>query len=533
MGEIRMKHGLELAICLIVLAAPLQQVAAAPAPDSIVRTTYGQFSGHKDPHSSVTVFRGIPFAAPPVGALRWRPPVASAPWKGVRKADEFAASCMQSVHGDFLPWTKEFLVQGQTSEDCLYLNVWTPRPSATADLPVVVFIHGGGFSEGSGSIPLYDGTNLAGTGLVVVTINYRMGVFGFLAHPDLTAESSHHASGNYGFMDQIAALRWVQSNIRAFGGDPRRVTIWGQSAGAFSVGALLVSPEAKGLFQHAIADSGLGIAGLPMHGLSDAEEVGVQFASSHHAHSIGELRALPAGDLLPRPGDYSGPRFGPDVDGWILPQSPGELAAHGVGSEVPVITGYQANDGMLSGPPIHALSDYAAMAHRLYGSMADEYLTLYPAQSEDKIAAASLEASRDRERASAYLWATQRLKNYKVPVYTYYFDRAIPWPQHPEFGAFHSGELPYFFRNLAALDRPWEPDDSQVSDTASSYLREFAKSGNPNGPRTPLWPAVDPAHPAVMEIGVRTGPVPLDTSMRFAFWIRYFNSPESKNAPLF
>jgi para-nitrobenzyl esterase len=440
---------------------------------------------------------------------------------------------MQSLHGDFLPWTKEFMVQNQASEDCLYLNVWTPKLTAAANLPVVVFIHGGAFTEGSGSIPVYDGANLARTGLVVITINYRLGVFGFLAHSDLTAESNHHASGNYGFMDQIAALKWVQANIRGFGGDPSRVTIWGQSAGAFSVGALLASPEAKGLFQRAIADSGLAIAGLPMPPLSTAEEAGVKFASSHNARSLKELRAIPASDLLPRPGDFSGPRFGPVTDGWILPQSPLMLGDQAVDSDVPVITGYQANDGMLGGPPAHSAAAFAERSHHLYGGMADEFLTLYPAKSDDEACAAAVESTRDRERVSMYLWAARRLKSHKSPVYTYYFDRAIPWPQHPEFGAFHTGELPYFFRNLAALDRPWEPVDSQVSNWASSYLKEFAKTGDPNLPKAPKWLACDPSAPATMEIGSQTGSMPLATSARFAFWVRYFNSPESKNAPLF
>jgi para-nitrobenzyl esterase len=528
-----MKFGLRSAVFLIVITASLQQIAAKTAPASVVKTTFGEVSGQKQDYSSITSFKGIPFAAPPIGDLRWRPPVAPAAWEGVRKADTFGASCMQVVHGDFLPWTKEFLVQNQTSEDCLYLNIWTPKLSTSADLPVVVYIHGGAFSEGSGSIAVYDGTKLASTGLIVVTINYRLGVFGLLAHPDLTAESNHHASGNYGFMDQIAALKWVQNNIRGFGGDPRRVTIWGQSAGAFSVAALIASPEAKGLFQRAIADSGLGDADLPMPSLSTAEEAGVKFANSHNAHSIKELRAIPASELLPRPEDSTGPRFWPVLDGWILPKSPLALSDQGADSDVPVITGYQANDGLLSGPPAHSASAFSEMAHRYYGGMADEFLTLYPAHSDDEIQAATLESNRDRERVSMYLWAARRLKTHKSPVYTYYFDRAMPWPQHPEFGAFHTGEIPYFFKNLGALDRPWEAIDSQVSNTASSYLREFAKNGDPNAKETPKWPACDPALPATMEIGAQTKSIPLANSARFAFWVRYFNSPDSKNAPLF
>jgi len=528
-----MKHELRLFVCFIVLAAPLQQISAAAALVSIVNTTAGKVSGQKAGLSSVTVFKGIPFAAPPIGNMRWRPPAAPHSWTGVRQADEFGASCMQPVHGIFLPWTKEFLIQNQTSEDCLYLNIWSPKISATADLPVVVFIHGGAFTEGSGSIAIYDGTNLSSTGLVVVTINYRLGVFGFLAHPDLTAESNLHASGNYGLMDQIAALKWVQSNIQEFGGDPSHVTIWGQSAGAFSVAALIASPEAKGLFQRAVADSGLGVAGIPFAALAAAEVAGVKFANSHNAHSIRELRVIPATDLLPRQGDFSSSRFGPEIDGWILPQSPRELSSQGVDSDIPIITGYQANDGLLSGPPAHTASSLKELARQLFGGMADEFLTLYPARSDDEVRAAWLESNRDRERVSMYLWAAERHKNHIAPIYTYYFDRGIPWPQHPEFEAFHTGEIPYFFRNLSALDRPWESIDSHVSNVASSYLREFAKNGDPNAYHAPKWPVCYRSTPATMEIGARTGQIPLANSARFSFWVRYFNSAESKNAPLF
>ena len=225
--------------------------------------------------------------------------------------------------------------------------------------------------------------------------------------------------------------------------------------------------------------------------------------------------------------------FWPIIDGWILPQTPLALGDQGADADIPIITGYQANDGLLSGPPSRSAQEFKETARRLYGGMADEFLNLYPAQSDDQARAASLESTQDRERVSMYLWSAGRLKNHTAPVYTYFFDRAIPWPQHPEFGAFHTGEIPYFFRNLGVLDRPWEAIDSRVSNSASSYLREFAINGDPNAHNAPKWPACDRSAPATMEIGARTGLIPLANSARFSFWVRYFHSPESKNAPLF
>ena len=327
------------------------------AQDLQVHTLSGNLSGAQGKLSSVVSFKGIPFAAPPIEELRWKPPAPVQTWKGVRNATDFGAACMQRTHGDFLPWTAEFLTHNRVSEDCLYLNVWTPRLSATAKLPVVVFIHGGGFSEGSGDVPIYDGERLASTGLVMVTVNYRLGVFGFLAHPELTAESDRHSSGNYALLDQIAALRWIKANIAGFGGDPHRVTIWGQSAGAFSVAALIASPLASGLFERAIADSGIGIAGLPMSNLKAAEESGVKFAAAHHSASLKELRALPAEDLLPGLQERS-LGFSPIVDGWVLPDTPLALSSRGADNDVPVITGYQANDGMLFVPPVATVDAY-------------------------------------------------------------------------------------------------------------------------------------------------------------------------------
>jgi para-nitrobenzyl esterase len=424
------------------------------------------------------------------------------------------------------------MVQNQTSENCLYLNVWSPQVSKTADLPVIVFIPGGGFQEGSGGIAVYDGENLASTGLVVITINYRLGVLGFLAHPDLTAESKHHSSGNYGLMDQIAALRWVKANIQAFGGDPNRVTIWGSSAGAFSARDLIASPAAKGMFERVVADSGIGITEDPMPSLRTAEQLGVEFATLHNAHSLRELRALPASALLPGP---NGPplRFSPDIDGWILPQTPNAMSDNGEDKDVPVITGWQADDGRTLSRPIRSVAEFQQLAHHLYGGMADEFELLYPAQNVEEMQTAVNESTRDRERVSMFLWAIRRGRNHKSPVFTYYFDRAIPWPQHPEFGAFHAGELPYFFKNLKTLDRPFGAVDFNVSETASAYLKEFAAKGDPNGAALPKWPACNPSVSVTMEIGARIRPMPIAEKYKLNFWIRYFNSPESKNAPIF
>ncbi|MFT4114980.1 carboxylesterase/lipase family protein [Silvibacterium sp.] len=512
--------------CAALLFAPWMR-AAGPE----VKTASGALSGVEDSSAHVVSFEGIPFAAPPVGELRWRAPQPVPAWSGVRVADHPGASCMQTTANERLPWTSEFLVHNQVSEDCLYLNVWTPNRSASANLPVVVYIHGGGFVEGSGAVKIYDGTNLASTGLVVVTINYRLGIFGFFAHPELAAESPHHAAGNYGLMDQIAALHWVQANIRNFGGDPQRVTIWGQSAGAFSVGALLISPEAKGLFAGAMADSGLSLGNFPMKDRTAAEAEGTKFAADHHAASLRDLRAISAEDLLKA--QQQAGHFAPDIDGWVLPAPPSELARNHAGSDVPVITGYQANDGLLFTPAMHTAADYESLAHKRYGSFADEYLRLYPAASEPEITKATAEASRDRDRVSMYLWAVNRGQSAHSPVFTYYFDRGIPWPQHPEFGAFHTGEIPYFFRNFNLLDRPWQNADHSVSALASAYLKAFASTGAPRGDGLPEWPPVSKAVAQTMEIGEHAGPMPLAGKTKLDFWTRYFRSQESEHAPLF
>ena len=525
-----MKLGYKLALLLVVSTLQTEFLAA-----QVVETAQGKISGQKEPHSTITSFKGIPFAAPPVGALRWRPPQPPASWQGVRRANEFAASCIQVKTGERLPWSREFMVQNQISEDCLYLNVWTPQLSAGANLPVILFIHGGGYSEGSGAVDVYDGANLASKGAVVITINYRLGALGFLAHPELTAESEHHSSGNYGLLDQIAALRWVSANIANFGGNPHNVTIWGQSAGAGSVAALLASPLVAGLFEHGQADSGLGIVGFPMPNLSVGEQNGLKFAQEHHAASLKELRAIPAEALLPDPkaGMAGALRFAPIIDGWALPGDPGKRNAVGSDNDVAVVTGWQAGDSALFAPQIQSVDDYHQMVHKRYGAITAEFEALYPVHSVDDIKANLTASGQDRNRVSMFLWASARVKSHHQPVFTYYFDRAIPWPQHPEFGAFHTGEIPYFFLNLKMLDRPWEKQDWSLADQVAAYLVHFASKGDPNGAGLPPWPKVSPNHPQTMELGVRCAAMPLANTAKAAFWTRYFNSPAGRNSSPF
>jgi para-nitrobenzyl esterase len=421
----------------------------------------------------VTAFLGVPFAAPPVGNLRWRAPQPATPWEGVRKADRFGASCMQVQAGSRLPWTEEFMTQGPIAEDCLFINVWTPADRATEKLPVMFWIYGGGFNEGSGQVAVYDGTELAKKGVVVVSVNYRVGVLGFLAHPQLSAESEHRVSGNYGILDQIAALQFVHRNIAAFGGDPGRVTIFGQSAGALSVVDLMKSPLAAGLFVRAIAESGPGLLRSNVQGpnatLADREAACAKYADARGAKTIADLRAMPAADFVPpaRPG-IAPPPNGPFADGWVVPTSDPAV-------QVPLMVGLVADDIGISGPNVT------------------------PEQKP---------AARARARAAVDAWAAEQRKASRT-VYTYYFDRVLPWPQHPEFGAFHTSEVPYVFSTLGKLDRPWTAIDRTLADQMSSYWSNFARTGDPNGPGLPTWPVHEPDAHVTMELGEHVGSMPI------------------------
>jgi len=454
----------------------------------------------------VSVFKGVPFAAPPVGPLRWRPPQAPAAWSGVRRSDQFGANCMQKpIEGALGPWTPEYLSHGAISEDCLYLNVWTPAQSAGAKLPVMVWIPGGGFNQGSGSVPIYDGAGLARRGTVVVTVNYRLNAFGFLAHPELTAEGQG-SSGNYGLQDQIAALRWVQANIAAFGGDPAKVTVAGQSAGAASVHALLASPEAKGLFRQAIAQSGSGMGngGTP---LAKAEQDGVRFAEALGAQSLAELRAFPAERVLETP---AGMRFAPIVDGRTVPADPGR--PENAVSDVPLLTGLTADEasGMNRSYGKATAAELKLRLDEAFGPLASRAAAVYPVVDDAQAGELSKRISRERGLAATWLWAQDRLRASRQPVYVYLWTHVEPGPEQARYGAFHSSEMPYVFQTLAASpDRAFTADDRRISDQMAAYWANYIRSGDPNGPGLPAWPRLAPGGVQIMELGDRPAPRPV------------------------
>jgi para-nitrobenzyl esterase len=489
----------------------------------------GTLAGVHGSDPTVMVYRGVPYAAPPVGDLRWRPPQKADSWEGVRQAEEFAPGCIQHLARSRPPWTEEFMHQGSVSEDCLYLNVWTAANSAAAERPVLVYIHGGGFSEGSGSVAVYDGEELAKKGLVVVTINYRLGALGFLAHPELTAESPNNASGNYGLLDQVAALRWVKQNIAAFGGDPNNVTIAGQSAGAMSVYLLTASPLAAGLFHRAIIESGPG--GLASFGLSstrtlagplpEAENAGTRAAAAWGAASLRELRALPADSLAASPAAASPPiRFGPVIDGYFLPADVDTIYARGQQNDVPLLTGFNADEASASpGYGKATAEQFRKTAQERYGESADAFLALYPADTDEEAGNAQKTSQRDVAAVALQRLAAKRQRTTRADAYLYYFERGIPWPEHPEFGAFHTGEVPYVFNNLKVLDRPWQAVDRELADAVSSYWVNFASRGDPNGDALTVWPTYRDAPHSVMVLGEHIGPreMPADEARRAFF----------------
>ncbi len=483
MGKRRkMEEGLIAALMLLAGAAQ----ASATAPQAT--TQAGVVEGVAE--QGVAIYRGIPFAAPPVGPDRWRAPQPFPAWQGVRPATAFGHNCWQSVSPKgFGPWTHEYVIQGDISEDCLFLNVWTglnPAPKAEKR-PVLVWVHGGGFNSGSGSIPIYDGAAFARRGIVVVTINYRVGVFGFLAHPELSREAAAGQGTNFGLLDMVAALQWVRGNIAAFGGDPAQVTIAGQSAGAMAVQELAASPLARGLFQRAIAESGLP---RQIPALGTAEQAGLAFQREKGAASLAALRAMPADALQPAQG-ANAVRFGPVADGVLLPAGPWQRR-----NAVPMLAGFVADEASAQGPADYGSPDAAKLSALLktsYGGAADAFAPLYPAATDPQRAEANRQIRRDRAMAGLYAWS-QRAGG--APTYAYLFTHVMPGATPAPWGAFHSSEIPYVFQTFGASpERPFTATDQRLSAMLSAYWVNFIATGDPNrGPASghlPLWPALD------------------------------------------
>ena len=521
----------------VTFLAALAVVPLTAAIDTPVSVTGGRVLGVPGRDSAVMAFEGIPFAAPPVGERRWQAPQPPIGWEGVRRAASFGASCIQTIVAERKPWTWEFMTHGDISEDCLFLNIWTAAKSPKERRPVFVYIYGGGFNEGSGAVPVYDGEGLARKGLVVVTFNYRVGVLGFLAHPELSKEQTPPASGNYGLLDQIAVLRWVQENIAAFGGDPTRVTIAGQSAGGMSVHSLIASPLARGLFHRAVVQSGGssvggGGIGLGFRALADAEADGQTFAEAKGAPSLAALRSMSWEKLaepLPTPaGGTAAPRlrFSPIVDGHVLPAPIREIVARGGQNDVPTLTGANVGElgGLMASQGPVTVETFVKRAQQQYGAMADEFLRLFPATTDEQAAAAHVQSSREQALVSMYLWARERAKTARTKAYTYLWDHTLPGPDAPRFGAFHTSEVPYVLNTLSMSDRPFTNADRQIAGMMSSYWANFAATGDPNGSGLPRWGPVGD-RPEVMEVGDKTGPVPLaETAARLAFFEKFLLS---------
>jgi para-nitrobenzyl esterase len=485
---------------LLVLAFALLAPGGAFAQ---VKTTGGTVQGTTIADGQVRVFKGIPFAAPPVGELRWQAPRPVVPWQGVKDATAFGPRCLQGqLFAD--------IVFKDLSEDCLTLNIWSPAKQASDRLPVMVWIHGGGFQAGSGAEPRHDGEAFAKKGIVLVTINYRLGVFGFFSHPELTKESGHNASGNYGMLDQVAALKWVQNNIAAFGGDPKNVTIFGESAGSFAVSALMASPLSQGLFQKAIGESGAffttGPGTLALQPLTVTEQQGVKFASGLGADSLAALRAK-SGDQVLQAALKTQPWFAPNLDGYFLTEDVSATFAAGKQAHVPLLAGWNADETravVTLAKEKPTAESFTAETRKRFGDGADAILKVYPASNDPEAleSAASLASDMFIGQAT-WKWIEVHQKTGQSPVYRYSFDRKIPVPPDNmvngvpatarDIGARHAGEIEYVFGalELSLPKVPWDASDRTLSDAMTTYWSNFARTGDPNSPGLHTWPRYD------------------------------------------
>lgn len=508
-------------IGFFVVLAAFSAAVARPADEVTVES--GKLKGVYNSDHSVLMFKGIPFAAPPVGGLRWKAPQPASKWSGVRFADKFGPACLQTdVFGDIL----QFMRDAQPGEDCLNLAIWipvlrgsgqsgknaVPVEALPANAPVFVWYYGGGFVAGGNSEKRYDGEALAKKGIIVVEPNYRLGVFGFLSHPELTKESGHNSSGNYGLLDQVAALEWVVKNIAAFGGDPHTITIGGESAGSLSVSALMASPLSRNLFQRGIGESGAFFPASPTSGMqlrpvSATEQTGLKFAESIGAKTLAELRAKSGDDLLQAAAKFNnGWAFGPNSDGYYLPTDALLIYAQGEQAQVPLLAGWNADEGkaqILMSPQQPTARSFQEMAEKRFGESATEFLKLYPAANDaEALVSAETLSGDDFIAYSTWKWMDLHSKS-GATVYQYHFEQ-VPKAKPGEkigtlsveqAGARHACEIEYVFQTLklAHEDTPWGEDDFRVSEAMATYWTNFVKTGNPNGSIAdgnplPKWP---------------------------------------------
>ncbi|MBL0420055.1 carboxylesterase family protein [Ramlibacter sp. AW1] len=516
--------GLLLGVTATAAAADATYVAAR----DVVTISGGAISAALESTPGLRVFKGIPYAAAPIGPLRWKPPQPVTAWTGVRRTESMPPACIKGDRppgriGAILYQTSE-----GTSEDCLFLNVWTgAAPRSSDKRPVMLYLHGGGYMIGSGSQPNYNGSGLAAKGAVVVTINYRLGPLGFLAHPELTAESPDKSSGNYALQDAIAALKWVQANAAAFGGDPGNVTVYSESAGAGMASALLGSPLAKGLF-HRMMLSSLGTMPTerPNPTLQQAEAAGLSFAKNLGGANLAALRARLPHELI----NVAGAINAPIVDGWVVPESLDQSFAGKRINDVPLLLGWNADEGTPYPPFARDLAGYEKAATARFGDMADAFKRVYPVQGDADVRAMAFAPLRDGQFAwQPWSIARAHAAHGQSPTYLYFFTRRPPYypdqrfPEQPraeDFGAYHTVAQVYFNDNLdrGSPARPYQPADRQLAAAASSYLVNFARSGNPNGDGLPAWPAFKGGRGGqVMVLGERieAGPVPFMPALEF------------------
>jgi para-nitrobenzyl esterase len=476
-------YALAIAGLVAGLSAPLH------ADSLTVKTEQGKAQGKTINDGKVKAFLGLPYAAAPVGELRWKAPQPPAKWKDTRDATKFGAHCAQVHVFDDLIFQDD-----ANSEDCLFLNVYTPAGvTAASKLPVMFWIHGGGYAGGSASEPRHNGDFLPLKGVVLVTINYRLGVFGFMATADL-AKEANGAAGNYGLLDMVAALQWVKANIRNFGGDPENVTIFGESAGSFAVSTLMASPAARGLFQKAIGESGAAFGDtVPTDALEAREKQDAEWVASLGVSTLAELRALPTDKVLDAAKSKKG-GFWPVVDGKLLTEPVPDTYATGKQAHVPLLAGWNRDEGSFFAMRPMTAEQFKGMIGGLYKERAAEFLTLYPAETDAQALRSAIDYGSDNFIAfGTWKWIEAHRKTGESPVYRYHFElAALPSKYHPGTFAFHSDDIEYVFGTLDT--RPgavWRPEDRRLSEQMMSYWTNFARSGDPNGPGLPVWPKYD------------------------------------------